>query len=94
MEAYRRHIVIDNINKKIFIQVMEDLKGYLKQKEYWDIRNKQWYKYVPKEMIQQFQKCIEGGYEVVPMKNFGGQSEEFYIIQVTEIGINSPVISG
>ena len=92
MEAYRRHVVIDNINKKIFIEVQRDLKGDIKQKEYWDLKNGLWYKYVPPMDIQQYQKAINGGFQVVPALNQGAMNEGFYIIQLIEITGKIPAI--
>lgn len=85
-QAYRRHIVIDNIARVIYIEVQADLRGSPKLQEYQDIAyNKQWYKYVPSNIRQQLSDVINGGYRVQPMFNFGAMTEEYYIIQITSL---------
>ena len=85
-EAYRRHIVIDNIHKVVYIEVQASLKGHPKQHEWEDIaENNLWHKYLPTEIIPQIREIVTNGYKVQPMVNFGASSEAFYVIQMSEI---------
>lgn len=85
MEAYRRHIVVDNINKVVYIEVQHSFKGHPKLQEYQDIKNGNWSPYVPAEMRDQFRDIIGNGYRLTPMLNQGGKNEQYYIIQVVSI---------
>ncbi len=85
-QAYRRHIIVDNITRCIYIQVMEDLKGYPKEREYNDIAvNGQWYKYVPGDMIQKLHDAVSNGYQVKAFKCMGAEAEEYRVLQVVEV---------
>lgn len=83
--AYRRHIVIDNIAKVIYIEVQCSLNGNVKPAEYWDLKNGNWHKYVPAQERDNLAKAIAGGYQVKPMVNNGGKNEQYYIIQIVEV---------
>jgi protein-L-isoaspartate O-methyltransferase len=85
MNAYRRHIIIDNIHRIIYIEVQNDLKGYPKQKEYENIVAGLWPDYVPREFKTQLKEAAAGGYKVQPMICDGAQSEAFYVLQLAEI---------
>ncbi len=86
--AYRRHIVVDNINKVIFIEVQMALNGNLKEKEYYDITNGRWPEYVPINVKAQLVEVVANGYRVQPMVNMGAMNEQYYLIQISEIRKN------
>jgi hypothetical protein len=86
-EAYQRHIVIDNIEKVIYIEVQTDLKGYPKAREYEDIANNGlWYKYVPANIRNDLSQAIANGYRITGVVNMGAKTEEYYVLQLIEIG--------
>lgn len=84
--SLKRHIVIDNIAKVIYIQVMYKFDGSLKQQEWYDLKNGNWHSYVPKEYIMQFKGCITGGYTVMPYFAEAMANEEYMILQIAELG--------
>ena len=86
--ANRRHITVDNIAKVIYLQVMFTIKGDVKYREYYDIKNGQWWKYVPDDLRDQFRQAVNGGFTVVPVVINGMCNEEFYIEQVIDIQEN------
>lgn len=90
---YRRHIIVDNISRTIWIEVQPALNGNLKLQEFQDIKNGVWWKYVPKEEIEQFRHAITNGFTVRPMVNSGGMNEQFYIIQLVDIEVQKPAMS-
>lgn len=89
MQPARRHIIIDNMQQIVFIQVMEDIQGRLKLQEFEDIQNNgQWYKYVHKDILEDIRNAVTNGYQVRAALNLGMYDEEYYILQVTEIRKN------
>jgi hypothetical protein len=82
---YRRHIVVNNVERVIYIEVQASLNGNLKLQEYHDIDNGQWHKYVPADKRNEFAAAINGGFTVRPMVNTGGMNEQYYIIQIVGV---------
>ena len=94
MQAYRRHLVIDNINKVIKIEVQTSLNGHPKQWEYDDITKGLWYKYTPRELKDDFQKAIGNGYRVEPFLAMAAQNEGFHVLQIIDCIENAQVVYG
>jgi hypothetical protein len=84
-EAYRRHIIVDNIGKRIYIEVQLNPLGQPKEKEYYEMKNGMWWKYVPEQHRDEFAAAINGGFEVIAMLNTGAFNEEYYVIQVVDL---------
>lgn len=85
LTADRRHIVIDNMQKIVFIQVKVDLQGKIKEQEYQDIKNGLWYKYVHNDIKDGIRDAITNGYEIRPFWTTGMYDEDYYIVQITEL---------
>jgi hypothetical protein len=88
-EAFRRHVLVDNINRIIFIQVMTNLKGDLLMKEYKDItENGQWYNYIHPMLREQIGKVKADGYRVQAVMIDGYETEGYRFLQVVELREN------
>lgn len=85
MKAFRRHIVVDNIQHIVFIQVMPNFNGNLKTDEATQISRGTWWPFVPVEIKQDFAKAISQGYRVEPFVCIAMQNEEYYVMQITEL---------
>jgi predicted metal-dependent RNase len=91
-EAVRRHIVIDNANRTIWIQVLQDITGKPRVNEAADIQNGLYPKYLPTEIREQIINEVNQGFTVRPMINIGHKNEEYYIIQMVDIKVNDGML--
>ena len=65
---------------------MWDGHGELKAEEYTNIINQQWWRYVPKERIDEFRQALASGYRAVPIVVSGGNDgEEHVTMQLIEL---------
>ncbi len=91
--AFKRYITVDNLQKVIYIQVMFNIAGKIRQDEYHDIKKGLWYKYVPAELLEQFRVAINGGFSVRPVVVTGMMNEEYQVLQVADLQlIHSDII--
>lgn len=86
---FKRHIIIDHVNRCVFIQIMWDGTGDIKREEYARIKAGMWGDYVPKKRIPEYQAAIGSGYKIQPMVLVGAEDgEEHTCMQIIDLKAN------
>lgn len=83
---FKRHIIIDHINKCIFIQIMWDGSGEPKREELARISAGLWGDYVPAPRIPEYQAAISSGYKIKAVVLVGADDgEEHTCMQIIDL---------
>ena len=84
---FRRHIVVDNLNKTIYIEVQTDLNYYPKTHEYNAIVNGLYHRYLPADLLKQLTDAVNNGYQVKPVLCMGLFDNDYYVLQLQDFGL-------
>lgn len=88
----KRHIIIDNDNHVVYIQVMQAVNGNHIRREWDDIKQGRYHQYLPAEARAPVAEQVNNGYRVCPVKMDGQTNRDFYILQLTELRRKSVII--
>jgi hypothetical protein len=84
----QRHIIVDDFEKKIFIQVMPNFRGELIITEWHDIKNGDWRKFLPEIILKACSDAANNGYTVLPFALTGAENDKVYLIQICGISVD------
>lgn len=83
---FQRHIIINEIDKKVYFQVMPNFMGKPIVREYQDIKAGRWHDLAPEKFRQPIADLLNNGFTIVPFWIQGVQNKDLYIMQI--IGMN------
>lgn len=88
----KRHIVIDNDNKVVYIQVMRAFGGTPISKEWNDINEGRYYLYLPADARDSIIREVRNGYKVIPVVFEGHTNRDFYMLQINQLTTDKAIV--
>lgn len=93
LPAHRRHIIIDNVNNIVHIEVKQmPLTGNFEPGVYEALKRGRWSDFVPKEFRPNIGQLVANGFRVEPFFCVGHENEEYRVLQIVELRKN-PLIN-